>query len=149
MILTFNKSLRSATSNNVNFPMSSTIFWILVEYCFSFPSTCGSGNGSVLYRRLELTASLWVCSTVLSWSLNYTNKSNFRPTDMRKNSVIMFIVFHPIKWVIEVIINNRLSSHNTHKPLCNTIHHNMVLDLTWFKDGSQQCTAYIDIDHKC
>ena len=32
----------------------------------------------------------------------------------------------------------------TLEPLYNTIHYNTVLDITWFKDGSQKCIDYIE-----
>ena len=37
---------------------------------------------------------------------------------------------------------------NTHKPLYNTLHYNIVLDITQFKDGPQKCIDYIENDHK-
>ena len=33
---------------------------------------------------------------------------------------------------------------NTLQPLYNTVHYNMVLDITMFKDGSQKCIDYIE-----
>ena len=33
---------------------------------------------------------------------------------------------------------------STLQPLYNTVHYNMVLDITRFKDGSQKCTDYIE-----
>ena len=30
------------------------------------------------------------------------------------------------------------------QPLYNTVHYNMVLDVTQFKDGSQKCIDYIE-----
>ena len=32
----------------------------------------------------------------------------------------------------------------TLQPLYNTVCYNMVLDITWFKDGSQKCIDYIE-----
>ena len=32
----------------------------------------------------------------------------------------------------------------THKLCYNTVHYNKVLDITWFKDGSQKCIDYIE-----
>ena len=32
-----------------------------------------------------------------------------------------------------------VTKQNTPQPLYNTVHYNMVLDITWFKDGSQKC----------
>ena len=43
-----------------------------------------------------------------------------------------------------------MSTHNicfhvdTLQPLYNTVHYNMVLDITQFKDGSQKCIEYIE-----
>ena len=36
-----------------------------------------------------------------------------------------------------------LINNNTHKPLYNTVHYNMVLDITPFKEGSQKYIDYI------
>ena len=33
---------------------------------------------------------------------------------------------------------------NTLQPIYNTVCYNMVLDITWFKDGSQKCIDYIE-----
>ena len=33
---------------------------------------------------------------------------------------------------------------DTLQPLYNTVRYNMVLDTTWFKDGSQKCIDYIE-----
>ena len=33
---------------------------------------------------------------------------------------------------------------STLQPLYNTVHYNTVLDITWFKDGSQKCIDYIE-----
>ena len=32
----------------------------------------------------------------------------------------------------------------TRQPLYNTVRYNTVLDITWFKDGSQKCIDYIE-----
>ena len=32
----------------------------------------------------------------------------------------------------------------THEPLYNTVHYNMVLNTSWFKDGSQKYIDYIE-----
>ena len=37
---------------------------------------------------------------------------------------------------------------NTLQPLYNTIRYNMVLDITRFKDGSQNCKIILKNDHK-
>ena len=46
---------------------------------------------------------------------------------------------------------NTMSDHyfrhintDTLQPLYNMVHYNMVLDITWFKDGSQKCIDYIE-----
>ena len=36
------------------------------------------------------------------------------------------------------------TKHYTLQPLYNTVHYNMVLDITLFKDGSQKCIDYIE-----
>ena len=33
---------------------------------------------------------------------------------------------------------------STLQPFYNTVHYNTVLDITWFKDGSQKCIDYIE-----
>ena len=38
----------------------------------------------------------------------------------------------------------RMVKHGTLKPLYNTVRYNTVLDITRFKDGSQNCIDYIE-----
>ena len=38
----------------------------------------------------------------------------------------------------------RMANIHTLQPLYNMVHYNTVLDITWFKDGSQKCTDYIE-----
>ena len=38
----------------------------------------------------------------------------------------------------------KLFENSTPKPFYNTIHYNMILDITQFKDGSQKCIDYIE-----
>ena len=33
---------------------------------------------------------------------------------------------------------------STLQPLYNTVCYNMVLDITWFKDGSKKCIDYVE-----
>ena len=37
-----------------------------------------------------------------------------------------------------------VSSTNTQQPLYNTVRYNIILDITWFKDGSQKYIDYIE-----
>ena len=41
------------------------------------------------------------------------------------------------KWILT-------GSDYTHKPLYNTVHYKRVMDITWFEDGSQKWTEYIE-----
>ena len=41
-----------------------------------------------------------------------------------------------------------MMAHHTFETLFNTVHYNMVLDITRFKDGSQKCIDYIHVDKR-
>ena len=49
------------------------------------------------------------------------------------------------KTYIHIALCDVFYDHYTLQPLYNTVRYNTVLDITWFKDGSQKCIYYIEI----
>ena len=47
---------------------------------------------------------------------------------------------------MKFMVTDKKRKRDTHKPLCNTVHYNTVLDITWFKDGSKNIKIILTIN---
>ena len=54
-------------------------------------------------------------------------------------SCIVIYKFWQFRWQLHSLVIT-----STLQPLYNTVRYNTVLDITWFKDGSQKCIDYIE-----
>ena len=85
--------------------------------------------------------------TLLCWPLNDGVKVTKRLSTLRRVQMIHPCKFNknlPTGLTDTVLTRNLHATAYTLQPLYKTVRYNTVLDITWFKDGSQKCIDYIE-----
>ena len=98
-------------------------------------------SNSVWWERTNFTNSFTILVAVWKWdgiSLLSTN----RQTPQALSSIMQLEVTN--KLIKKTDIYNFHTFRSTPQPFYNTICYNTVLDITWFKNGTQKCINYIE-----